>query len=169
MFGSYFTGSQVVGTIFPGETIVNELKWWTVGGEGCGEDITLMLIDLNWSGKPTGEVLYQANVKTVDGQWNTFRLPEPLHTEKGFLFAIAGKTNEAPDGGTADGTVDHPQPQVSTTTYNAERSYNYFDDTNDPSRHLLLRAVCENVEPDDASMPDVAYNVYRLPEQATED
>ena len=56
-----------------------------------------------------------------------------------------------------------------TTTYNAERSYNYFDDTNDPSRHLLLRAVCENVEPDDATMPDVAYNVYRLPEQATED
>lgn len=168
-YGSYFTGSQVVGTIFPGETIVNELKWWTVGGEGCGEAITLMLIDLNWSGKPTGEVLYQANVKTVDGQWNTFRLPEPLHTEKGFLFAIAGKTNVATDGGTADGTVDHPQTQVYTTTYNAERSYNYFDDTNDPSRHLLLRAVCENVEPDDATMPDVAYNVYRLPEQATED
>ena len=29
--------------------------------------------------------------------------------------------------------------------------------------------MCENVEPDDATMPDVVYNVYRLPEQATED
>lgn len=165
-YGTNFSGSQIIGTIFPGETTVRELKWWTTGGEGCEDNITLMLIDLNWGGQPTGEVLYQANVTTKDGQWNTFRLPESLYTEKGFLFAIAGKNNVATDKGTDDGTVDHPMTQVYTTSYDIASSYNYIDDTSEPSRHLLLRAVCENVEPEDATTPHVTYNVYRLPVEA---
>lgn len=162
-YGTNFSGSQIVGTIFPGETTVRELKWWTTGGEGCDDNITLMLIDLDWGAQPTGEVLYQTNVTTKDGQWNTFRLPKPLYTEKGFLFAIAGKNNVALDKGTTDGVVDHPKTQVFSTSYDIASSYNYIDDTSDPSRHLLLRAVCENVEPEDATMPQIAYNVFRLP------
>lgn len=162
-YGSNFSGSQIIGTIFPGETSVKELKWWTTGGEGCDDNITLMLIDLNWSGQPTGEILYQTSLKTEDGKWNTFRLPEPLYAEKGFLFAIAGKNNVATDKGTDDGTIDYPQTQVYTTNYSVSGSYNYMDDTSEPSRHLLLRAICENVEPDDATMPKISYNVYRLP------
>lgn len=165
-YGTNFSGYQIIGTIFPGETTVRELKWWTTGGKGCEDNIKLMLIDLNWGGQPTGEVLYQADVTTKDGQWNTYRLPEPLYTEKGFLFAIAGKNNVATDKGTDDGTVDHPMTQVYTTTYDIASSYNYIDDTSEPSRHLLLRAICENVEAEDATMPQVAYNVYRLPVEA---
>lgn len=47
-----------------------------------------MLIDLDWGGQPTGEVLYQVNVITKNGQWNTFRLPESLYAEKGFLLLL---------------------------------------------------------------------------------
>lgn len=168
-YGAYFSGAQIVGTVFPGETTLYELKWWTVGGEGCEENITLMVIDLNWSGEPTGDVLYQVNVNTVDGEWNTFRLPEPLYAEKGFLFAIAGKNNVATDAGTADGTIDHPHTQVYTQTYNAPSSYGYFDELSNPSRHLLLRVMCENVEPDDATMPAITYDVWRLPASAQGD
>lgn len=87
-YGTNFSGSQIIGTIFPGETTLRELKWWTTGGEGCEDNITLMLIDLDWGGQPTGEVLYQVNVITKNGQWNTFRLPESLYAEKGFLLLL---------------------------------------------------------------------------------
>lgn len=167
-YGENFTGSQVVGTIYMGETTVYELKWQTVNS--IDNNITLMLLGIDYGGNPTGEVLFQAAVTTVDDEWNTYRLPEPFTTDKGFIFAIAGKTYVATDGGTEDGSIDYPETQVFTTTYMGATSYRYFDELSDnPSRHFLLRVLCAEEEAADATIPEMNYNVWRLPASAKAD
>lgn len=167
-YGSYYTGSQIVGTIYVGEYTIYELKWQTTGS--IDNNITLMLLGTDYGGNPTGEVLYQANVTTVDGEWNTHRLAEPFHTDRGFIFAIAGKTYVATDGGTEDGTIDHPETQVYTNTYMSGTSYNYLDELSDtPSRHFLLRASYAYDEPEDATVPAMTYTAWRLPASARDD
>ncbi len=167
-YGSYYTGSQIVGTIYVGEYTIYELKWQTTGS--IDNNITLMLLGTDYGGNPTGEVLYQANVTTVDGEWNTHRLAEPFYTDRGFIFAIAGKTYVATDGGTEDGTIDHPETQVYTNTYMSGTSYNYLDELSDtPSRHFLLRALYAFDEPEDATVPAMTYTAWRLPASARDD
>lgn len=167
-YGSYYTGSQIVGTIYVGEYTIYELKWQTTGS--IDNNITLMLLGTDYGGNPTGEVLYQANVTTVDGEWNTHRLAEPFHVESGFIFAIAGQTYVATDGGTEDGEIDHPETQVYTNTYMSGTSYNYFDDlSSGQSRHFLLRASYAYDEPEDATVPAMTYTAWRLPASARDD
>lgn len=167
-YGSYYTGSQIVGTIYVGEYTIYELKWQTTGS--IDNNITLMLLGTDYGGNPTGEVLYQANVTTVDGEWNTHRLAEPFHVESGFIFAIAGQTYVATDGGTEDGEIDHPETQVYTNTYMSGTSYNYFDDlSSGQSRHFLLRASYAYDEPEDATVPAMTYTAWRLPASARGD
>ena len=167
-YGSYYTGSQIVGTIYVGEYTIYELKWQTTGS--IDNNITLMLLGTDYGGNPTGEVLYQANVTTVDGEWNTHRLAEPFHVESGFIFAIAGQTYVATDGGTEDGEIDHPETQVYTNTYMSGTSYRYLDELSDtPSRHFLLRALYAYDEPEDATVPTMTYDAWRLPATARDD
>ena len=167
-YGSYYTGSQIVGSVYVGEYTIYELKWQTTGS--IDNNITLMLLGTDYGGNPTGEVLYQANVTTVDGEWNTHRLAEPFHVESGFIFAIAGQTYVATDGGTEDGEIDHPETQVYTNTYMSGTSYRYLDELSDtPSRHFLLRASYAYDEPEDATVPAMTYDAWRLPATARDD
>ena len=170
-YGTNGSESHIVGTIFVGENTLYELKWQTVDGDGCDDTVNLLVLGIDYGGNPTGEVLFQANaVPTVHGEWNTYKLPEPLHREQGFLFAISGKTYVATDGGTEDGTIDHPGTQTFTTNYAAPSSYGYIDElSTNPSRHLLLRILCQEDEADNATKPAMAYDLFRLPSSAKED
>ena len=76
-YGENFTGSQVIGTKYMGETTVYELKWQTVNS--IDNNITLMLLGTDYGGNPTGEVLFQAAVTTVDDEWNSRALRRTVH------------------------------------------------------------------------------------------
>lgn len=166
----YDGGSEyhVVGTIYREPATVYEVKWQTVAGGVKSDRINIYLFDLNYAGEPTSDILYSIrDVKTEDGTWNTFRLPEAVKAPKGFLVAVSAEGNVALaiDGGTPDGSIQHPMTQCYNTDYRFERGYRYVDETSNPSRCFLLRAVCENLEEEGSTQPRVDYTVWRVPVQ----
>lgn len=160
------TEYHVVGTIYREPSTVYEVKWQTMYFEGKSNKVNIYIFDLNYGGEPTSDMLFKAEgIETVDGQWNTYRLPSAVEAPKGFLVAISGEGNVALacDGGTPDGEVAHPMTQCYNTDYTFERGYRYVDETSRPSRCFFLRAVCENYEEEGSTAAEISYNVWRVP------
>ena len=173
-FGTVSDESHVMGTIFREPGTLYEINWQTAEyAEGSANEITLSVVALDEEGNPTTNLLHQARVQTVHGQWNNYRLPEPIEMGTGVMVLVGGvNARLALDGGTEDGTIDHPRTQVyNNLGINSPGGYYYFDDRlSDQSCHFLLRAVCEaSLEPDGATLPDMTFDVWRLPVSAQDD
>ncbi len=169
----YGSDSHVLASIYRQPAKIYEIKWQSVKTDISSDEINLLIIDLDYGGNPTADVLYEVKgVPTVDGEWNTYRLPEPVIAERGgFLIAVSGKgATLAIDNGTEDGTIEFPYTQCTNNNYVASYNYTYFDErTTNQSARFLLRAVCENIEPEGSTMPEISYDLYRVPESAQED
>ncbi len=172
-WGEYGSDSHVLASVYRQPAKIYEIKWQSVKTETSSDEINLLIIDLDYGGNPTSDVLYEVKgVPTVDGEWNTYRLPEPITAERGgFLVAVSGKgATLAIDNGTEDGTIEFPNTQCTNNNYVASYNYTYFDErTTNQSARFLLRAVCENIEPEGSTMPEISYDLYRVPESAQDD
>ncbi len=172
-WGEYGSDSHVLASVYRQPSKIYEIKWQSVKTETSSDEINLLIIDLDYGGNPTSDVLYEVKgVPTVDGEWNTYRLPEPITAERGgFLVAVSGKgATLAIDNGTEDGTIEFPNTQCTNNNYVASYNYTYFDErTTNQSARFLLRAVCENIEPEGSTMPEISYDLYRVPESAQDD
>ena len=172
-WGEYGSDSHVLASVYRQPAKIYEIKWQSVKTENSSDKVNLLIIDLYYGGNPTADVLYEVKgVPTVDGEWNTYRLPEPVIAERGgFLIAVSGKgATLAIDNGTEDGTIEFPNTQCTNNNYVASYNYTYFDErTSNQSARFLLRAVCENIEPEGSTMPQISYDLYRVPESAQED
>ncbi len=155
----------VLGSIYRQPGVVREVKWMTMPVMDGVDKIHIYVFDLDENGKPTDKMLYSAkNVPTVHNEWNTYRIPVDVVAENGFFVALSadGMFGIAYDNGKNNKWEENQYTQCFNINYTATYDYRYMDETSNPSRCFLLRAVCENIEPEDATQPDVEYNVWRV-------
>lgn len=155
----------VLGSIYREPGIVREVKWKTMPVQGKTDKVHIYIFDLDENGNPTDQMLYSAkNVPTVHNEWNTYRIPVDVVAENGFFVALSadGMFGIAYDNGKNNKWEENQYTQCFNINYTATYDYRYMDETSNPSRCFLLRAVCENIEPEDATQPDVEYNVWRV-------
>ena len=155
----------VLGSIYREPGIVREVKWKTMPVQGKTDKVHIYIFDLDENGNPTDQMLYSVtDVPTVDNEWNTFILPRKVVAENGFYLALSGQGQIALaiDDGTNNKWADNKRTQCYNINYRATYDYRYIDDTSNPSRCFLLRAVCEEIEPDNATQPNIEYNVWRI-------
>ena len=95
-----------------------------------------------------------------------------MRDERGGILGVGRWKCEtlAIDNGTEDCNIEFPNTQCTNNNYVASYNYTYFDErTTNQSARFLLRAVCENIEPEGSTMPEISYDLYRVPESAQDD
>ncbi len=173
-FGQYSDESHIMGTIFRETGNLYEVKWQSAEyGEESANSLIMSIIALDDQGNPSANVLHQATVPTVHGEWNTYRLPAPVKVDKNGFMVVFGGTNArlALDSGNENDVIDHPRTQVySNMGVESPLGYSYFDNRlSNRSCHFLIRAVCENIEDDGSTVPALTYDVWRMPASAAQD
>lgn len=155
----------VFGSIYRTPAIVREVKWMTLPVEDISGGINIYIFALDEDGDPTDRMLFSAiDVPTEDNQWNTYRILEKVVAENGFILAISSNNGAriAVDNGQDNSIKDNRNTQCYNINYRAYYDYRFMDDTSTPDACFMLRAVCENIEPENATKPNVEYKLWRV-------
>lgn len=155
----------VFGSIYRTPAIVREVKWMTLPVEGNNDGTNIYIFALDEEGNPTDRILFSAmDVPTEDNQWNTYHILEKVVAENGFILAVSSNSGAriAVDNGQNNDIKNNRNTQCYNINYRAYYDYRFMDDTSTPDACFLLRAVCENIEPENATKPNVEYKLWRV-------
>jgi hypothetical protein len=135
------TAQGVMGSVFRRNAQILEVTWQTTSNGGPHTAVNVFILDLDGSGMPTGNVLYQAmGVPNTDGVWSTHVLPTPVNAPNGFMLAMSytGFLGLAIDNATDPWVF-----QNNTHFYNANYTSGTFSSLESAAfnKNFLLRAV----------------------------
>lgn len=84
------TYTSALGCAFHNMADIEEVEWFTNSEYTPHPYIYLYLFELDKNGRPDGiPVLAYRDVPNKDGQWNSFKLTQTMHSENGFFVGIA--------------------------------------------------------------------------------
>ena len=156
---------HVIGSVYRIATTLYKVKWFTMPNPNKKPYVHLYIFALDQNGNPTADALFmQKNIPTVDYEWTTFELPNPVAAPNGFLLALSSEGNVSlgTDTGNPDGSIEYPHTQCYSTNYEYAGSYRYIDDSKKTYR-FMLRAEGEPIEDKNLSTPvEATYDVWRL-------
>lgn len=84
------TYTSAMGCAFHNVADIEEVEWYTNSEYQPHPNIYLYLFELDKNGRPDGiPVFAYRDVPNVEGQWNSFKLHESLHSDNGFFVGVA--------------------------------------------------------------------------------
>lgn len=87
---NYMEDLAVFGQVFNEPAQLYQMSWYTTETDVTHDYVNVYVFDLDNNGMPTNSILFEkAYVPSVDDQWSTFRFPEVINAENGFMIAIS--------------------------------------------------------------------------------
>lgn len=84
------TTNTIMGSAYRNNAVLSEMSWYITSEGGPHNTVKIWIFGLDENGAPdTGDVLFSAEVASVDDQWNTYTFETEIETPSGFLVGVS--------------------------------------------------------------------------------
>ncbi len=82
--------TSLIGVAFNNNAVVEEVSWFTNNTNNPHPTVNIYILALDQNGRPTSNILFGVEgAPNVDGEWNSFKLPDPVKAPNGFYVGVS--------------------------------------------------------------------------------